>query len=1133
MIATTMTQNINATHHSEHQDATPQANTSRLSAASIARLPSFDTSTSAVRSRKASRRGSRRFSGNKFSLAVDKSNHSSIDRNMNSTIDTGTHSSSISLQMKSRRRSQSTRRPSFQLVKNRQNTDDAQSVRSRSIDTTQNAIRRNTVSIVSQNHDLDDTGPAQRLALNKGSQNQRRVSWSSLAPGTSMHTQNDGNDKGSGNQFATHDVHSIYESLKKQKAAAMSHISSNVSDDRQKQQFTDPSISSFNSKAAYPIRRAEEDKRNVYDTSMQFPKSQNHTDKDSLKMVSNIMSEPLKSRSQQPETSPHNCQERNGNMIATTMTQNINETHHSEQQDATPQANTSRLSAASIARLPSFDTSAVRSRKASRRGSRRFSGNKFSLAVDKSNHSSIDRNMNSTIDTGTHSSSISLQMKSRRRSQSRTRRPSFQLVKNRQNADDAQSVGSRSIDTTQDNQTMIRLRQHFRRNTISHTAANSDNTESFGADSSHNDTQKHQSIPQRLQKAIRRNTVSIVTQNHDSDDTGPAQGLAPNKGSHSTLSSHQNLNQRHARRRSSVASGTSLNTKNNDNLSIPSFNSKADYPIRRAEEDKRNVYDTSMQFPKSQNHTDKDSLKMVSNTMSESLKSRSQQPETSPHNYQERNGNMIAAPMTQNINERHHSEHQGATTHANMNTQNHQSTPQVRQKAIRRNTFSNVTNNNDFDETGPARGLAPKIDSHSTSSSHQPLNQRRARRRSSIAPGTSLHTNGDNDRKSLRTQKMSTMSHISSNVSDDRQKQQFSDPSIPSLNSKAAYPIRRAEDAKTDANNKQGKLNHNGERVPQSHSHQRDKTTVLNGVSGDEDDADSFGSMVLSVAINGKGDPLTKLGVKMIEAKQKQKMKKSLKRDKMIQFEREAWKGHGTSGGTFIIDDGTIYGHTPSKNSLIRLPADLDCWLEHCREPIVFKKVQEKRNGVGSPPSPLDNLSYNRTLNSIIASESNHMDIERAMIRDGLKESSDINKENLSTMSEGANLLKFMHRDIQRQTSFMDKFGKGKFSKKSSLEKAIDLSKHTQKKKLPTHRTFPESILRVVFLLPGNEKCCDCARGFKDKNKLWASITYGTLLCEQCSFHHIDKLEVRLELVHLYLCNTASHHIIFTTHPSV
>jgi hypothetical protein len=364
------------------------------------------------------------------------------------------------------------------------------------MDTTQKAIRRNTVSIVSQNHDLDDTGAAQGLALNKGSQstssshqglNQRRVSWSPSAPETSLHTKNDGNGKGSGNQFANHDVHSKHESLRKQKTSAISHI--NVSDDRQKQQFSDPSFSSFKSKAAYPIRRAEEDKGNVYDTSMQFPKSQNQTDKDSLKMVSNIMSEPLKSRSQQLEASPRNCQERNGNMIATPMTQNINEMHHSEHQDATPQANTSRLSAASIARLPSFDTSAVRSRKASRRGSRRFSGNKFSLAVDKSNHSSIDRNMNSTIDTGTHSSSISLQMKSRRRSQSRTRRPSFQLVKNRQNADDAQLVGPRSIDTTQDNHTMIRLRQHFRRNTISHTAANCNNTESLGVDFSHSDTQ--------------------------------------------------------------------------------------------------------------------------------------------------------------------------------------------------------------------------------------------------------------------------------------------------------------------------------------------------------------------------------------------------------------------------------------------------------------------------------------------------------------------------------------------------------------------------------------------------------------------------------------------------------------------
>ena len=45
----------------------------------------------------------------------------------------------------------------------------------------------------------------------------------------------------------------------------------------------------------------------------------------------------------------------------------------------------------------------------------------------------------------------------------------------------------------------------------------------------------------------------------------------------------------------------------------------------------------------------------------------------------------------------------------------------------------------------------------------------------------------------------------------------------------------------------------------------------------------------------------------------------------------------------------------------------------------------------------------------------------------------------------------------------------------------------------PSCPSFPNGILRIVRLLPGNNKCCDCGQDNCD-NLLWASVSYyGTL----------------------------------------
>ena len=84
---------------------------------------------------------------------------------------------------------------------------------------------------------------------------------------------------------------------------------------------------------------------------------------------------------------------------------------------------------------------------------------------------------------------------------------------------------------------------------------------------------------------------------------------------------------------------------------------------------------------------------------------------------------------------------------------------------------------------------------------------------------------------------------------------------------------------------------------------------------------------------------------------------------------------------------------------------------------------------------------------------------------------------------------------------------------------------------LATHRFFPKDCLQILRFLAGNDRCVDCGRGGKtayirrrrksnhpmdaseieDEEKhdvpIWASLTYGTLLCDQCAFRHITKSE--------------------------
>ena len=45
---------------------------------------------------------------------------------------------------------------------------------------------------------------------------------------------------------------------------------------------------------------------------------------------------------------------------------------------------------------------------------------------------------------------------------------------------------------------------------------------------------------------------------------------------------------------------------------------------------------------------------------------------------------------------------------------------------------------------------------------------------------------------------------------------------------------------------------------------------------------------------------------------------------------------------------------------------------------------------------------------------------------------------------------------------------------------------------------FPRNCMRLVQLIPGNHKCMDC----NTSNPQWATVSYGALLCIECSGRH-------------------------------
>ncbi len=201
----------------------------------------------------------------------------------------------------------------------------------------------------------------------------------------------------------------------------------------------------------------------------------------------------------------------------------------------------------------------------------------------------------------------------------------------------------------------------------------------------------------------------------------------------------------------------------------------------------------------------------------------------------------------------------------------------------------------------------------------------------------------------------------------------------------------------------------------------------------------------------------------------------------------------------------------------LKIFAELAPWLEHCRDPIALKKRACATNG-----------SYRRN-NNISSNYDPMQDVKAFEMEEKIAEkmmmmTPDPHEGGISQKPNGS--LQFIGA-VDNMSKICDDFArffrkmevnevKGKGKKlMNDIAKLDDIL--SSRKKAPLYRSFPKDILQIVRLLPGNDKCCDCAKDCgwswsvenkeSQKNGMYGSPTYGTLLCKDCAFRHITKGE--------------------------
>jgi len=191
--------------------------------------------------------------------------------------------------------------------------------------------------------------------------------------------------------------------------------------------------------------------------------------------------------------------------------------------------------------------------------------------------------------------------------------------------------------------------------------------------------------------------------------------------------------------------------------------------------------------------------------------------------------------------------------------------------------------------------------------------------------------------------------------------------------------------------------------------------------------------------------------------------------------------------------------------------AMLDPWLEHCRDDIALEKRATARTGRSGNSSK--NTPYYDPFQCIetFELEEENMNIEENQAK--LKQP----VTNSAPIPCAVEHMKYLCREFSRY--YFNIIRKSSANQRK-VKKEDDLSKLgeiiSSSRNIPQCRSFPNHLLKIVLLLPGNDKCCDCGftsqssqiingNGNGNKRLEWGSTTYGTLLCQECAFRHITK----------------------------
>jgi hypothetical protein len=146
--------------------------------------------------------------------------------------------------------------------------------------------------------------------------------------------------------------------------------------------------------------------------------------------------------------------------------------------------------------------------------------------------------------------------------------------------------------------------------------------------------------------------------------------------------------------------------------------------------------------------------------------------------------------------------------------------------------------------------------------------------------------------------------------------------------------------------------------------------------------------------------------------------------------------------------------------------------------------------------------------------------VSKGQLREGGKKRGCLTKPLIKVENEMNGMRDQLRRFFLRNGDRRHSNGSG--SKRASQDGEESL--RSSRDSLPTCESFPKELLFIIRLLPGNNCCCDCGKAsdpgcidipwtktkktFKDLEKkplMWASVTYGTLLCDDCAFRHITK----------------------------